>query len=177
MPKELLEETIKRPPPPGNLSSALEFLWHFFLNKQESLPTLSQLQSITMVVICDSWPWSDLCTRTFRVLSKVMEFVLNERTAAPSGKQINKSPTSLPYRMMPIMWFTRGHFHSTFSCNCAVCADVGYYLSPQLKTKKKALSTPVGKWCSVWREHAWNSWGWLVWVCFMQQAGPWKFKM
>lgn len=28
-------------PPPGNVSPALEFLWHFFLNKQEGPTTLS----------------------------------------------------------------------------------------------------------------------------------------
>ena len=39
-PKQLLEETIKRSLPPGNLSLALEFLWHFILNKQEGLNPL-----------------------------------------------------------------------------------------------------------------------------------------
>lgn len=94
-PKQLLEETIKRSLPPGNLSLALEFLWHFILNKQEGLTTLFELQSLPMVVAWDGYPWPDLCM-LFQVFSKVTQFILYERVASLEGEQTNKQNPQIP---------------------------------------------------------------------------------
>lgn len=104
-PKQLLEETIKRSLPPGNLSLTLEFLWHFILNKQEGLNPLWASKPPHG----GGLRWISLAWFMY-VVSGILKshIVYSLWKSGISGGRTNKTPKSLSCRLALITVTHRG---------------------------------------------------------------------